>query len=1403
MTKKQLLLILLALLPMIVSAYDFQFDAINYNRIADTETVEVTNGKLYTGDIIIPKSVEWAGRTYIVARIGDNAFLSCKELQSVSISNSVTSIGASAFQNCSNLSSLEIPNSVTDIGIMCFDGTAWLKNQPDGLVYAGKVVYCYKGIIPENVILEEGTVGIAVLAFYYQKGMNSIVIPNTVVTIGSRAFDSCTGLKEIVIPGSVRSIGSQAFMNCEGLSSITIEEGVISIGKGAFIGCSNLTDILIPNSVTNIDEVTFEGTPWYNNQPEGLVYAGKVAYHYKGTMPDNTSVFIKDGTLGVSASAFKYCTGLTAISFPNSLTYIGNSAFEECSGLESVIIPQQVTTIGYSVFKGCTSLSSATIPNSVISIGSATFYGCRKLMFVNIPSNLKSINEYLFSGCTSLTSVIIPNNVVSIGGCAFQGCRSISSLTLGESLNDIDKRAFEECDGLSFVAFKCHNVSNLFSGFTSIKEVSFDKTVTFIGSGAFQDCSKLATITIEEGLQSIASYAFSGCVSLSAVSFPNSLTSIGENAFNGCSSLTTIEIPENVTNIGSKAFFRCIGLTSASISKSVNKIGSGVFAYCENLSSITVDKNNQTYDSRNDCNAIIYTATNTLLSGCKSTIIPASVIVLGYQAFWGCKNLSSITIPKEITKIESNAFEDCSGLNSIVVENENLVYDSRDNCNAIIKTSINELVCGCNSTIIPNGVTTIGYNAFFGCHGLTSIHIPESVTSINDNSFDECIGLFSITIDKKNPKYDSRDDCNAIIETESNRLIVACSSSSIPSSVTSYSQSAFNNCASLSIPDGLQEITSNMFISCDKLVSLRIPSSVKKIAESAFDNCSSLKTVVFEDGQEPIQLAVSYPAYYSKPQWFSACPLDSVYIGRNISYDFTPSGGYGTFFLSPFREKPTLRKVVFGDKVSIIPSAMFSGCVNLVSVVTPEKMDSIGFSAFNGCESLASFALPQGIRTIGNSAFDNCKSLTSINIPETVKIIEEKAFHYCEGLAKISIPMSVNYIGRLAFGLCTSLSDIEFQDGDNSLTIREERGPYFSAFYQCPISKVYLGRNIINDSYNYIYSSLASITTSFDLTISKSVTKLEGGTFANCNSIKSLTFEEGSDTLKLVNDYNAYTAIMPFANTPIDSIYLGRVIVGTDRYYPENTIIPFTNVGSPFSMRIGDNITEIGEKAYSRWMIDSLYIPKDVIKIGNRAFADCQNLKDVTSYAINVPETGEYVFTESYLPDATLNVPLSLYKEYKAKIPWSLFGRIQNFEGKYYVTYIVDGTIYKEVLYEYGAVIIPEAEPTKEGCSFSGWSKIPETMPDHDIVITGTFTLIKKKGDVNGNDMVDISDAMCIVNHILGKEMATFIDAAADVNGDGVIDIADAVHIVNIILNNGGSQAAPALEKTSESMKVE
>ena len=152
------------------------------------------------------------------------------------------------------------------------------------------------------------------------------------------------------------------------------------------------------------------------------------------------------------------------------------------------------------------------------------------------------------------------------------------------------------------------------------------------------------------------------------------------------------------------------------------------------------------YDSQNNCNAIIETETNTLIRGCNTTVIPNSVTSIEYGAFSGCTGLTSVTIPNSVTSIEGGAFSDCSGLASIVVENGNKVYDSRSNCNAIIEISTNTLIQGCKTTIIPNSVTSIGNEAFYGCTGLTSIIIPNSVTSIEDFAFTGCTGLTSLTI---------------------------------------------------------------------------------------------------------------------------------------------------------------------------------------------------------------------------------------------------------------------------------------------------------------------------------------------------------------------------------------------------------------------------------------------------------------------------------------------------------------------------------------------------------------------------------------------------------------------------------------------------------------------------------
>jgi len=222
----------------------------------------------------------------------------------------------------------------------------------------------------------------------------------------------------------------------------------------------------------------------------------------------------------------------------------------------------------------------------------------------------------------------------------------------------------------------------------------------------------------------------------------------------------------------------------------VTSIEVWAFSGCSSLTSIVVESGNTTYDSRENCNAIIETASNTLVAGCKTTTIPNSVTSIGVEAFYGCSGLTSVTIPNSVTSIGQRAFYFCSGLTSIT---------------------------------IPNSVTTIGYKAFWGCSRLTSVTIPNSVTSIGDYAFSGCSGLTSVIVESGNTKYDSRENCNAIIVTASNKLVAGCKNTVIPNSVTSIGYGAFYGCT------GLTSIT--------------IPNGVTSIGDEAFRNCSGLKDV--------------------------------------------------------------------------------------------------------------------------------------------------------------------------------------------------------------------------------------------------------------------------------------------------------------------------------------------------------------------------------------------------------------------------------------------------------------------------------------------------------------------------------------------------------------------------------
>ena len=273
-------------------------------------------------------------------------------------------------------------------------------------------------------------------------------------------------------------------------------------------------------------------------------------------------------------------------------------------------------------------------------------------------------------------------------------------------------------------------------------------SVTSIGDYTFDNCFSLTSVTIPNSVTNIGMSAFYGCSALTSITIPNFVTSIGNNAFSGCSALTSITIPNSVTSIGNNAFSGCSSFTSITIPNSVTSIGNYAFISCESLTSMMVESGNTVYDTRENCNAIIETASKTLIAGCQSTTIPNSVTSIGGSAFYGCSSLTSLTIPNSVTSIGSSAFSDCSSLTSITIPNSVTTVGDY----AFYKCS------SLTSITIPNSVTTVGDYAFYKCSSLTSITIPNSITSIGWRAFLACSSLTQITCLAQTPPT-CGDDC--------------------------------------------------------------------------------------------------------------------------------------------------------------------------------------------------------------------------------------------------------------------------------------------------------------------------------------------------------------------------------------------------------------------------------------------------------------------------------------------------------------------------------------------------------------------------------------------------------------------------------------------------------------------
>ena len=1122
------------------------------------------------------------------ASIGSYAFAYCIGLTFVTIPDSVTSIGDAAFYGCTGLTSVTIGNGVTSIGSSAFLGCTglteinWNADAVNNFSPNNNVFY-NAGTSGNGIAVTFGDSVTSIPAYLFDvynsscsPKVTSVTIGNNVTRIGIGAFYDCTGLTEIYYTGDVAgwcevsgldevmSSGRTLYIGGEKVEgALVIPDGVTSIGERAFYGCSGLTSVAIPDSVTSIGIYAFYG-----------------------------------------------CTGLTSVTIGNGVTSIGNWAFEDCSGLTSVTIPDSVTYIGYYAFEGCTGLTSVTIGNGVTSIGDDAFYGCSSLTSIVVEEGnfvyhsagnclIKTASKTLIAGCK--TSVI-PNDgsVTSIGSSAFSGCVGLTSIIIPDSVTSIEGSAFRGCTGLT--------------------SVTIGNGVSSIGNSAFSDCTGLTSITIPDNVTNIGYYAFEGCSSLECITIPfvgatkdgtsnthfgyifgassysnnddyvpTSLkeviitggASIGDRTFYGCTSLTSITIPDSVTSIGYGAFRGCSGLTSITIPDSVTSIGSYAFSGCSSLESITIPF---VGDSAGKTSSSTYQ-------------YPFGYI-FGTSSYTGGTGVEQTYRGSSKSSTTSTTYYIPSSLRSVTVTGGNILYGAFYNCSML------------TSITIPDGVTSIGERAFYGCTGLTEIYCTGDVASwCGISGLDEVMS-------SGRTLYIGGEKVEGAITVPDGVLFVP-----------SYAFAYQTGITSVTIPDSVMSIGGAAFSGCSSLTSITIPDSVTSIGSGTFSGCSSLESIsipfVGAAAGKTSSSTYQYPFGYifGTSSYTGGTAVCQYYYGYSTSRTT-----YDTYYI------PSSLRSVTVTGGNILYGAFYN-CSMLTSITIPDSVTSIGSSAFYGCSGLTSITIPDSVTSIRESAFEGCISLTSITIPDSVTSIGSSAFDGCTGLTSITIPDSVTSIGDYAFSGCTGLTEINWDaDAVNNFSYNS------SVFYNAGTSgngiTVTFGDSVTSiPAYLFYVSNSAYSPKVTSVIIGNNVTSIGNYAFSGCTGLMSINIPDSVTSI----GYAAFWGCTDLTSITIpDSV----TSIGDSA---------FRGCTGLTSITIPDSVTSIRDYAFSCCTgLTSITIPDSVTSIGYYAFSGCSSLECITIPFVGATKDGTsnthfgYIFGASSYSNNDDYVPTSL-----------------------------------------------------------------------------------------------------------------------------------------------------------------
>ena len=929
-----------------------------------------------------------------ITSIGDYAFYLCHKLTSLEIPSSVIEIGNYAFSDCSGLTSIYLPNNVTSIGEYIFSGSIQLTsiNIPSSITTIPRGFFSGTGI--SSIEIPSHIKTISPCAFE-SCALSSVVLSEGLEEICDSAFLNCQELAGIRLPSTLKEIGINAFMDFVPayIVSKAIEPPVCShlicdpycyngnctlfVPKGTKEKYQEVKGWMFDNIVDSIplpaydfmvddvaykvlskedktvevvqkDDLLWKCSRELNNYGyKGHVVIPSTVNHngteyqvisvHENALTNNRDIESVVVSKGIKVINLGGCTNLKSVILPEGIETIPDYGFCGCAFSE-INIPSTVTSIGAFAFLDCVYLTSIDLPDNITS-SSVWFQNCSRLKRVKLPKKLSWLKNYAFNGCSQLEEVIFPDSLQGIEQYCFKGCSRLPHIELPECFRYLDYNVFSGCTGLAYIHLKSEKVFYLDGG--TFPDEVYENAILFVNKGMKQQFEQqqgwARFKTIIEGepdkeLRNYKSYfevdglcynvtsigkrtvelvcseeGYEGTLIVPATVHYRGITytvtsvdhAMRNDGFIGDVKVTSITLPNTITSIGSECFEHISRLEAINIPESVTKIGSSAFSG----------------------------------TGLTTIEIPNSVTIIGGGAFGGCSSLSTVILGNGIKRIYTGTFSGCGKLTSITLPANLTKIDDGAFRACYSLPAIN----------LPEGLEYVGNYAFYNCSSLQSLFIPSMLTNIKQTAFMGCTGLERIQVAVNNSKYDSRNNCNAMIETATDRLVLGCRNTVIPRGVKAINDYAFYDCDGLkniSIPDGVTSIGASTFYGCSELKSIALPQSLNSIGNFAFMGC------------------------------------------------------------------PKLENITIPNNIDSIGAATFRDCESLKSVSLPENISYIGWNAFQNCKSLTEINIPESAITLGPWAFEGCDKLQSVKVKAKLPYyIDAQAFlrGFCEPIETTDI----------------------------------------------------------------------------------------------------------------------------------------------------------------------------------------------------------------------------------------------------------------------------------------------------------------------------------------------------------------------------------------------------------------